>query len=217
MAILLILITALIAWYPLRHSKLAGFTSVLVMLSLSFAGYMYWGTGIQWQQYYRQQAQQVEAQAIMAKMDTAQVIRQLRSKLKKSFQYAEGWYLLGKLYAGQDQWQDAHEALQVAYQLKPDDERIGIYYVFIIWNLNEQHYTPEAYGILNKILEKNQHYPDALAMLAMDAFIRHAYPEAINYWQTLLSVLPPDSPDAKAVRRAIAKAQENMVQEKKHA
>ncbi len=47
-------------------------------------------------------------------------------------------------------------------------------------------------------------------MLAMDAYMRHSYQQAINYWQHLLTIIPPQSDDAMAIRKAIAKAQQKL-------
>ena len=58
------------------------------------------------------------------------------------------------------------------------------------------------------VLKSNPKQPDALAMLAMDAFLSKAYSQAIAYWERLLVLVPKDSEDALAIRKAIAKAQQ---------
>ena len=60
------------------------------------------------------------------------------------------------------------------------------------------------------MLLKNPKQPDALAMLAMDAYQEKHYQIAINYWQQLLIITPPNSDAAKALRKAIAKAQAKL-------
>lgn len=47
-------------------------------------------------------------------------------------------------------------------------------------------------------------------MLAMDAFVSHAYEDAIRYWQRLLKLAPEQSEEAQAIRKAIAKAEEHL-------
>ena len=80
-----------------------------------------------------------------------------------------------------------------------------------MWQLNHQKFNGESRALLQAVLKKNANQPDALAMLAMDAFIGHAYQRAIDYWQRLLKIAPPQSDDAEAIRKAIAKAQQHVI------
>jgi cytochrome c-type biogenesis protein CcmH/NrfG len=48
-------------------------------------------------------------------------------------------------------------------------------------------------------------------MLAMDAYQQHEYQKAIDYWSSLLILLPQNSSESKAIRKAISKAH-NMLE-----
>ncbi len=63
----------------------------------------------------------------------------------------------------------------------------------------------QARQILLQVLKQDPHQPDALAMLAMDAYHRGLYKKALGYWQQLLSLLPPSSAEAASVRKAMAR------------
>ena len=48
-------------------------------------------------------------------------------------------------------------------------------------------------------------------MLAMDAYSRHSYQQAIDYWQRLLKQVTVKSEEGQAIRKAIAKAQAKLL------
>jgi cytochrome c-type biogenesis protein CcmH len=111
------------------------------------------------------------------------------------------------LYAGQEERQQAVDAFAKAYQLNPDDEQYAVNYAHSLWQLHNRQFTVQITEIFNNLLKNNPNQPDALAMLAMDAFVSHAYEDAISYWQRLLKLAPPQSKEANAIRKAIAKAE----------
>ena len=76
--------------------------------------------------------------------------------------------------------------MHFAYQLEPDNEQFTLNYVQNAWQMNQQKFTDTHRKLLAHVLEKNPNQPDALAMLAMDAYQQHDYQHAINYWQQLL-------------------------------
>ncbi len=177
---------------------------------MAFA-YWRWGAWPDWQKYIQQQAKQQQVQAMLRSVRNPQdLIAKLQARLEHQPDSARGWYLLGRLYASQDQWQQAHDAYAKAYRLKPHDEQITVNYAQSLWQLNHQAFDTEIRTLFQSILLKNVNQSDALAMLAMDAFVGHAYQQAIDYWQRLLKNSPPHSEEAQAIRKAIVKAQQKM-------
>ena len=120
---------------------------------------------------------------------------------------ARGWYLLGRLYGGQNQWQNARDAYAKSQQLKAD-EGAELGYIESLWQLNGQQYNEEIRQLLLAMVKRNPVQGDALSMLAMDAYQRKDYQQAILYWRRLLPMVPAESEEGKALRKAIAKAQE---------
>ena len=139
-----------------------------------------------------------------------ELIDKLRAKLDDSPKSAKGWFLLGRLYSSQKDNPNALKAFTKAYQFQPHEDEFAVNYAHSLWQQNNQQFTPQIKKIFNALLIKNPNQPDALSMLAMDAFVSHAYEDAINYWQRLLLLAPSKSEEAKAIRKAIAKAQEQL-------
>lgn len=202
--LMLTLFALSLALYPLR--KFPVIVSVLAPVLIIFVGVAYWHWGA-WSSTIKQQ----RVQAMLKSMpNPPALIAKLKATLEKQPDSARGWYLLGRLYVSQNQWQEANEAFAMAHRLQPDDEQMTVNYIQNLWQLNHQAFDDKSRTLLNDVLERNANQPDALAMLAMDAYIHHQYQRAIDYWQHLLKLAPPQSEEAVAIRKAIAKAQAQM-------
>ncbi|MFI4919199.1 MAG: tetratricopeptide repeat protein [Legionellales bacterium] len=206
------LVAGLLLVYPLRRHVLFSWCLMLAIYVLVAGGYFFWGGFVQWRHYIVQNKSQALAQQMLHSIKNPQeLIDKLRAKLDDSAKSAKGWYLLGRLYLSQNDPQHAFKAFAKAHQLQPEDEQYTVNYTHSLWQMNHQKFTPEIRTAFTQLLTKNPQQADALAMLAMDAFERHAYEEAITYWQRLLKLAPPGSEEAQAIHKAIAKAQQQML------
>lgn len=200
------------ALYPLRKSLSLSMILLPAIICLVSYAYWHWGAWPDWKQYLQDHAKQEQIKEVLKSVSNPKVIiDRLHAHLKKNPQSARGWYLLGRLYASQNQWQEAYDMYEKAYQLKSDDEQITINYAQSIWQLNHQKFNEKVRGLFQSVLQKDNNQPDALAMLAMDAYQAHQYQQAIDYWQRLLKIARAQSPDEQAIRKAIIKAQQRMM------
>jgi len=202
------LLAILIIAYPLRgHSKKSLFVLTPLFVIFIAIAYQHWSGWHSWKQYVQEQYRQEQAKTLIAKIKPDELITRMRSRLGDTPEDARGWYLLGRLCASQGKWLDARDAFAKAHQLNPADETTTVNYAQSLWQLNNNEFNAQIKRIYSKLLEKNSEQPDALAMLAMDAFTSHNYAQAITYWQKLLKLAPAQSDEANAIRKAIAKAQ----------
>ncbi len=206
---LIFLVFALgVALYPLRKSRAGILFLAPVLILLAGLAYWTWGAWPAWTHYLQEDVKQQRIQTLLKSMhDPAELIATLKVRLQKQPDSARGWYLLGRLYSSQNQWQQARDAFATAHRLQPTDEQFTVNYVQNLWQLNHQTFDDSSRDLLKGVLANNANQPDALAMLAMDAYTRHEYQQAIDYWQDLLKLAPPQSEEAGAIRKAIAKAQ----------
>lgn len=197
--------------YPLRRYPKLGFALIPIVWLLVGVGYVKWGGFFSWRTFVHQQYAQEQAREMMKSIkDPQQLITTLRSKLSDDPQSAKGWYLLGKLYANHNDLKEAVEAFAKAYHFKPEEEEFAVHYAYSLWQENNQQFNAQIRGLFAHVLDKNPKQPDALAMLAMEAFSSHAYEQSIGYWQRLLELAPAQSDEAKSIRKAIARAQEKL-------
>ena len=184
---------------------LIGFIIFVVVL------YGQWGGWFAWQHDQIKQAKAEQVQAILRQFKSPEVlIEKLKQKLDDTPQSARGWYLLGRLYASQNDWRAAHDAFQQAIQREPSNEHYLMNDIYAKWMINQQQFNPEIRKNLQTLIQQNPKQPDALALLAMDAYQQKNYQQATAYWQELLVLAPSDSEAAGALRKAIAKAQRKI-------
>ena len=212
--VLLLMLALIAALYPVRMFRksvmlLAPF--LIIMVSLA---YWQWGAWREWTHSLQEGLKQQRVQSMLKSIrEPADLIIKLKATLHNDPTSSRGWYLLGRIYASQNQWQEANDAFALAHKLKPEDELITVNYAQSAWQLNNQQFDDNTRALLTKVLEQNPNQPDALAMFAMDAFGRHDYQKAIDYWQDLLKLAPPQSEEAEAIRKAIAKAQAALLEQ----
>jgi cytochrome c-type biogenesis protein CcmH len=150
-----------------------------------------------------------QAEQILKKYpDHESIIRSLRQRLDQQPQSAQGWYLLGRLYAANGQWAQALHAYQTAARLKPSSERYQVEYLMSLWQVDHQTMSPKARAQWKKLLLAHPHQAQALMMLAMDAFRHQHFQQAIFLWSRLLQLVPPNSEDAQMIQQAMDKAQQ---------
>ncbi|CDZ78922.1 Cytochrome c-type biogenesis protein CcmH precursor [Legionella massiliensis] len=205
------LLALTLALYPLRRSKLLiCLLSPILIIALSIA-YWRWGSWVDWQRYVHDQANKQQIEAVLQTIKSpAELIDRMKARLTQDPKSVRGWYLLGRLYASQGQWTEAGDAFYTAYQLKPEDAQIAVNYAQSLVQLNQEKFNESIRDLLKKVLEREPNQPDAMAMLAMDAYSSANYPQAIAYWQQLLKIAPARSEEAQMLRKAIAKAQQQL-------
>jgi cytochrome c-type biogenesis protein CcmH len=185
----------------------------ILCFALFFVSYIDWRFGgvKLLHEYHQGLLRQQEAEKVFKTMrGPEEVIDKLKGKLSHDPSSARGWYLLGRLYSSQHQFNHATEAFAKAHRLEPLDEKITVNYAEAMWEDNQQLFNTHIRQLLRSVLEKNPNQPDALSMLAMDAFKRHAYKEAIKSWRQLLLLVPEASDDAKAIQKAIFEAEKRL-------
>lgn len=200
-----------LALSPLRLSRMrASFTGVILIL-LIFGAYCYLGGARDWLADAKIRAEKATMEKMLARLDGREgVIQKLKNVLLQNPKSARGWYLLGRLYASGGEYKKAVRAFKKAERLVPDDSGILLNLVHSEWQLAGQRLDTSAKARLNALLQRTPNEPNALSLLAMDAFLRHDYETAIEYWDSLLPQLLPESEEALHIRDARAKAQEAL-------
>lgn len=200
-----------VALYPLRKSRAMVMLLAPVLILFTGLAYWQWGAWSGWTHYLQDDVKQQRIQTLLKSMNNpSELIAKLKATLEKQPDSTRGWYLLGRLYASQHQWAPASDAFATAHRLQPEDEQFTVNYAQSLWQINDEKLNDDSRKLLKDVLARNANQPDALAMLAMDAYTRHEYQQAIDYWQNLLKLAPPQSEEAGAIRKAIAKAQGMM-------
>lgn len=197
--------------YPLKLAKTPSWLFWGLTLTLVTSSYLYWGSYFQWQAYESKLLKTEQAKQLLSQFkDPQELIAVLRTKLDNSPQSAKGWYLLGRLYSGQNAFAQAVKAFRKAQALDPKNELYLVNYAHGLWQLNQKQFNPQIIELFSQLLTNNSQQADALAMLAMNAFQEKDYVQAIDYWKRLLQLVASESHEADSIRRAIAQAEQQL-------
>lgn len=180
---------------------------VIILPFFAIGYYLYQGSWQQWASYKQDQQLAAQAQKLRAQMGTPQhIIDELKQHLQQNPQSAQGWYLLGRLYVNQQQFNEANTAFATAYALQPKNPDIILQYVQTLY-LTQHTFTGKSVELLQQLLQLQPDNDMAINLLGVAAFEQGRYQQAIAYWEQILPHYAPDSPDGKALLSAIAKAQ----------
>lgn len=208
---LLLVVAVVFILFAVKTKDLLAVVLPLLFGFFVVALYGEWGGWYSWQHYQDKQAKSKQVQAILKQFKTPDVlIQKLKQKLDETPESARGWYLLGRLYASQNDWHAAHDSFQKAIRLRPHHERYIINDIYAQWMSNQRQFNSEIRRNLQSLLHSKPKQPDALALFAMDAYQQKNYRQAIASWQVLLSLAPSDSEASGALRKAIARAQRKL-------
>jgi len=133
-------------------------------------------------------------------------ILRIQAKLAVKPHDPKGWYLLGRLYVSNGEFIKAEAAFAKANHYRPHQVDILLNYVEAMFYAHHQRLNAKAQGLLQELLALSPHHPVALNFLALDAYQRKHYSEAIHYWEALLPQLQLNSAAAESVLGAIKTA-----------
>lgn len=190
--------------YPLRLGWKLSIALGLLMTLCLLGAYAEIGNWFRWQTYEKERLKVNRAKALLSQYKTPEaVIKQLKAKLEQQPQSAKGWYLLGRLYASQGQWVEAQQAFQKAHELAPAQADYWANYLIALTKSSPQLMSEKVRLQFQALLRQHPNQPEALLFLATDAQARHQEAQAMIYWQRLLKLVPPESEDARAIRKLL--------------
>jgi cytochrome c-type biogenesis protein CcmH len=151
-----------------------------------------------------------QVQLAIAKWGTRQeIIKKLHTRLTQlpeNQETARGWHILGKLYFNEQNWQEAIICFQKALQLKPTDSHFLMELLSAKFYVHHQLDSKDRSAIDN-LLRSSPNNVNAINLLALDAYQRKNYQEAIQHWENLLQFFPPGSEDSQNLLQMIRLAQ----------
>ncbi len=199
--LMLLLVMGLLWQRPLQKMTLA----LLVLFPISaLLLYWHWGNSQAWINY--QQAQQLSKNL----PNVNQIIQQLQSHLAAQPNSAEGWFLLGRLYASQQRYNDATQAFAKANILQPHQTAILINYAEAMFMQKNSANAKLIEVVLNEVLTLDPQNDIAKNLQAINFYQQKYYAKAIMIWEQLSEKYPPNTPDGQALLKAIAEAQQKM-------
>lgn len=142
-------------------------------------------------------------------LDTA--VAALQARLQDEPDDLDGWMLLGRAYMAMERFADARDATARAHELAPDNLDVTVEYAqALALAHNGQRIDGEARRLLEQVLQREPAHQKARWLLGISEFQDGRYQAAINIWDDLLALLPPDSDVAQSIQGQIAQARDLM-------
>jgi cytochrome c-type biogenesis protein CcmH len=135
-------------------------------------------------------------------------LRKQLEHLPANANQAKGWFILGKLYFNEKQYNEAIAAFSKAVVLKPNDSEYILQLVSTKFLL-AHHLDQSDKLLLKQLLQQSPQNINAINLMGLSAYQEGDYQQAIHYWESLLTYFPPASEDAKVLLAMIRQAQQH--------
>jgi cytochrome c-type biogenesis protein CcmH len=134
------------------------------------------------------------------------MIARLADRLKTTPDDAEGWLRLSRAYRVTNQPEKSADAFAHAASLRPNDPEILLQQAHLLVDGvgPDRKLPPEALNLFRRLEAIDPAQTDALWYLGLAAAQDDDKTTARGYWQRLLPLLPPDTPERRMVSEALA-------------
>jgi cytochrome c-type biogenesis protein CcmH len=130
----------------------------------------------------------------------------LAERLKKQPQDAEGWAMLARTYSVLGRPAEAIKAYEKAVALRKDDAMLLADYADILAVQNNRQLAGEPLRLVERALQIEPGNLKALSMAGSAAFDRQDFAKAVQYWEQVVALAPPEHPMAQQIRPSLEQA-----------
>lgn len=141
--------------------------------------------------------------------DMQAAVEGLVAKLKASPDDVEGWMLLGRSYKAMERFADARDALKNAYDRAPDNADVQVDYAEALALAGEnRRIQGQARELLEAALKNTPDHQRALWLLGIAEYQQQNYAAAVDFWEQLRTLLPPQAEARASLENQIADARQ---------
>ena len=142
----------------------------------------------------------------MSDQQIAANVEKLAKKLEQNPNDAQGWLMLARSYVSMERFAEAASAYEHATQLNANDASVWADYAEASAMANGRRLAGKPTEAVKRALQLDPTNQKALAIAGSAAFEAKDYQKAVDYWQKLVALVPPDSEIAQTAAEEIAKA-----------
>lgn len=143
------------------------------------------------------------AQASVDEQQIKQMINTLATKLKDNPDNPKGWAMLARSYKVVGRFEEAQQAFEKAGAVVNADPDLLVDYAELLGIRAGNNLDGKPQQMIDEALRLNPEHPMGLMMAGVAAYQRADYKGAVARWEKLLSLIPPDSPDAQQMQANI--------------
>ncbi len=143
------------------------------------------------------------AQASVDEQQIRQMIETLATKLKSNPDNPTGWAMLARSYKVVGRYEEAQQAFEKAGSVVNTNPDLLVDFAELLGIRAGNNLEGKPQQMIDEALRLNPEHPMGLMMAGVAAYQRTDYKTAITRWEKLLSLIPPDSPDAQQMQANI--------------
>lgn len=142
-------------------------------------------------------------QASVDEQQIKQMIDTLAAKLKANPDNPTGWAMLARSYKVVGRFEEAQQAFEKAGGVVNANPDLLVDFAELLGIRAGNNLDGKPQQMIDEALRLNPEHPMGLMMAGVAAYQRADYPGAVARWEKLLSLIPPDSPDAQQMQANI--------------
>ncbi|AGH82022.1 cytochrome c-type biogenesis protein CcmI [Psychromonas sp. CNPT3] len=146
--------------------------------------------------------------------DLRDIMLGLRTNLYSNSNDAQGWLLYSRLGMVFKNSELALSAIKKAYQLAPESVDIRLLYIQLKMQSGDEYLQQQAQFMLTKLLSDQPNNMDAWSMSAFMALEKEDYTAAIFSWKRMLTMILPNTEQARILNDSIDYAQNRLAEGK---
>lgn len=146
------------------------------------------------------------AAQISANEQVTQMVDGLAARLKANPNDPKGWAMLGRSYKVMGRLDEAEQAFIKAGDVINSDAEMLVTYADLLAVRADHNIEGRPLELVQRALTLDPQHPMGLMMAGVAAYRRADFKGAADYWERLLVVLPPGSPDAAEIESNISQA-----------
>lgn len=154
----------------------------------------------------------VQSVPMLTQADVQTMVDSLTARLASNPDDPAGWLMLARSHRYFNNYEDAAMAFSKADGVIETDPLALAEYAETLARIKPEGFRGEPTHLLERALSIDPQEPFALTLAGAAALERQDYQTAINYWQQLLSMLPPDSDAAQIVGSSIERARREQAE-----
>lgn len=148
-----------------------------------------------------------EAPAAIGSEQIEGMVQRLSERLKVNPNDAAGWRMLIRSYETLRRFEPAAQAYRQLLALEPDNADVMVDYAVVLGMTLGQRLSGAPEALILRALEINPDHLQALALAGSAALERGDKATAVQRWNRILTLSPPDSPLYRSISESVAKAQ----------
>ena len=151
-----------------------------------------------------------QATRVATQQDVEKMVSDLAARMAKDPSDPKGWIVLARSYRVMNRLPQAEDAFNHIGEQLFQNATLLAEYADVLATRAMGNFDGKPMEMVNRALQLDPQNPMALSLAATAAYNRNDLAGAVAQWERLLTIVPPDSDDAKWLSEAVSKTRAQM-------